>query len=292
MFTEAAEFTGQPPYSVAIVSREGGLVRTASGVVLGSSRLDDPPEKIDTLIVPGAAEAPLRAFIGDDAARDWTLATTRQVRRLASVCTGAFALAAWGLLEGRRAATHWAAAAEFAQRFPSVTLNRDALFVEDGPVWTSAGVSTGIDMALAMAERDLGRAAATSVARRLVLPVRRPGHQSQFSALLEMQAGPYAELVEWIGQNLAADLSPDALAARMGQAPRTFHRRFSAEAGSSPAAFVTRLRLDRARTLLEAGVPLKRAATECGFGSADRLGRTFRRALALSPSTYQALYGA
>ena len=167
----------------------------------------------------------------------------------------------------------------------------ESLFVEDGQVWTSAGVSTGIDMALALVERDLGPRVASDVARRLVLQMRRPGHQSQFSALLDAQGGPYAGLVAWMAENLSADLGLDALADRAGQAPRTFHRHFSAAVGMTPAAFVERLRLDRARSLLEAGQLHKSVAVAAGFGSLDRLGRAFQRAYALTPSEYGALHG-
>lgn len=292
VFIEAAEFVTDPPYRVALVSVLGGLVTTGGGLTLATSAAADLCNTaIDTLLVPGGTQVGLRGLLRDRLAREFVIAASGRARRIGSVCTGAFALAAWGLLDGRRAATHWQAADELARRFPVVIVDADALFVEDGPVWTSAGVSTGIDMALALVERDLGRDVAASIARRLVLSMRRPGHQSQFSAVLAAQAGTYADLVTWVGANLTRRLTLDTLAERAGQSTRTFHRRFTAEAGCTPAAFVERLRLDRARVLLEAGRPAKRVAAETGFGSLDRLGRAFQRTFALSPSAYQALHG-
>ncbi|HZH26985.1 MAG TPA: DJ-1/PfpI family protein [Azospirillaceae bacterium] len=292
VFAEAAEYVDPAPHDVVVASRDGGAVRTSSGVALWTVRLADVPcTKIDTVLVPGALRPGLQSLVRDVVQRDWVLSAAAHARRVGSVCSGAFVLAAWGMLDGRRVATHWQGTDELARRYPTVTVERDALFVEDGPIWTSAGVSTGIDMALALVERDLGRRVAASVARRLVLHARRPGHQSQFSALLEAQAGPYAGLVEWMGENLAADLSVDALAARAGQTPRTFHRRFTAALGTTPAAYVERLRLDRARALLEVGETPKRVAMLSGLGSLDRLGRAFRREFGLSPSTYRSLHG-
>lgn len=291
VFAEAAEFLPAPPYAVVMASETGGPIVTRGGVALMTRPLSALADTaIDTLLIPGGLPRALGQLTSSPVVQHWYTATAARARRFGSTCTGAFALAAWGLLDGRRAATHWQAAGELARRFPTIAVDPDALFVEDGPVWTSAGVSTGIDMALALVERDLGRETASKVARRLVLQMRRAGHQSQFSAMLEAQGGAYADLVSWVGDNLLADLTLEALAARAGQAPRTFHRRFTADVGATPAAFVERLRLDRARTLLEAGHAPKQVAMATGFGSLDRLGRAFRRAYALSPSAYRALH--
>ncbi len=265
---------------------------TGAGVALGTTALKAlTREPIDTLLVPGAHEPALRALLQDQEARAWVITEAPRAHRVASVCTGAIALAAWGLLDGKRAATHWEATSALARHFPQVLVEADALFVEDGAIWTSAGVSTGIDMALAIVTRDLGREVASKLARRFVLQLRRPGHQSQFSPMLQAQAGAYAELVAWIEANLASELGLDALAAWVGQAPRTFHRHFSAQTGLTPAAFVERLRLDRARALLEAGQSPKVVASAAGFGSLDRLGRLFKRRIGLSPSAYRTLHG-
>lgn len=291
VFAEANEFVRTPAYRVVVASPHGGPVATRGGVTLVTEPvLGLAPGRIDTLIVSGGTGEPLRAVVSNEAVADWFRRAARRTRRVGSTCTGAFVLAHWGLLQGHRATTHWQAAELLRSGFPSVAVDADALFVEDGRVWTSAGVSTGIDMALAMVEQDLGRAVATHVAQRLVLQVRRPGHQSQFSSLLKAQGGSYAELVRWIDTHLQADLSVEALAERANQSVRTFCRRFTQEMGASPAAFVERMRLDRARTLLEAGAMAKRVAQDTGFGSLDRLWRAFKRVYAMNPSTYRAMH--
>jgi transcriptional regulator GlxA family with amidase domain len=220
----------------------------------------------------------------------WLQWAAKRVRRVASTCTGAFVLAAWGLLDGRRATTHWQAAEAFKAAHPLVEIDINALFVVDGNIWTSAGVSTGIDMALAMIESDLGKAVALAVAQRLVLQMKRPGHQSQFSTALLAQNGPYSELIQWIGDNLHANLNVETLAERANQSPRTFCRRFTAEMGTAPGAFVERLRLDRARALLDKGELAKTVANKTGFSSLNHLWRAFNRVYALNPSAYRAIH--
>lgn len=278
-------------YEIVVASSAGGEVATSAGVTLGSRAVAGMPiGDIDTLIIAGGEARALRRAMADPALARFARSAAPRVRRLASVCSGAFLLCEWDLAVGRRVATHWRAAAELAASYPNVTVDPDALFVEDGPVWTSAGVTTGIDMSLAMVEQDLGAATAQAIARDLVLHARRPGWQSQFSAVLDAQGGPYCDLVAWIGQNLDQPLDVEQLAARAGQSPRTFHRKFSSAVGRTPAAFVERLRLDQARILLEAGEPLKAVAMTCGFGSLDRLGRAFKGSFGLLPSTYRALH--
>ena len=291
VFTEANEQFSNPPYRIVMASSEGGVFSTNSGIamvaVCASTLIG---EKVDTVIVPGGDAAALRRLLGNALVRESMLPILKAARRVASICTGAFVLAAWELLEGRRATTHWAALEELQARFPSVRVDTKAMFVEDGPIWTSAGVSTGIDLALALVERDLGSRIASQIARRLVLQMRRPGHQSQYSTVLHAQEGQYCDLTTWISENLGADLSLEKLAVRSGQSPRTFHRRFTSATGLTPAAFVERVRLDRARALLEAGKPPKEVARGVGFGSLDRLGRAFNRAFGLSPSAYRTMH--
>lgn len=278
-------------YEVIVVSAKGGEVPTSCGLTVGSRATTEVDCKnLDTLILSGGEGRPVRRAMYDPALRDFTRAAAPHLNRLASVCSGAFLLCEWGLAQGRRVATHWRATDNLAHAYPGVSVDPDALFVEDGPIWTSAGVTTGIDMSLAMVERDLGAARAQAIARHLVLHARRPGWQSQFSALLEAQGGPYADLVAWIAANLDQPLDVDQLAARAHQSPRTFHRKFSVAVGRTPAAFVERLRLDQARTRLEAGEPLKAVAMACGFGSLDRMGRAFKAGFGLLPSTYRALH--
>jgi transcriptional regulator GlxA family with amidase domain len=291
VFTEANEFVDAPAYRVVVASPAGGLIAVRGGIELSTvAVLEQSPRKIDTLIVSGGTGKPLHNMLENQAVATWFRRAAKQTRRIASSCTGAFVLAHWGLLDGRRATTHWQAADTLRANFPLVQVEANALFVEDGPIWTSAGVSTGIDMALAMIEQDLGRSVATAVAKRLVLQTRRPGHQSQFSSLLDAQGGRYAQLVQWMNLNLRETLTTEVLASQANQSVRTFCRRFVEEAGMPPAAFVEQLRLDCARTLLEAGELSKTAATKAGFGSQDRLWRAFNRAYALNPSTYRALH--
>lgn len=291
VFEETSEFVEGVPYRVVLVSRSGGEVITSGALTLGTSAA--PSQSIDSsdmLLVPGGSQSGLRRLLADDEIRAWVRGHAAQFGRITSVCTGAFALAHWGLLEGRRATTHWQAVGTLAKHYPSTIVEAAALFVEDGKVWTSAGVSTGIDMALAVVERDHGRSIATQVARRLVLPMRRPGHQSQFSAVLEAQDGEYGPLIEWAKDNLDRNLSLEALALRAGQSPRNFHRRFQATLGMTPAAFVERLRSDHARTLLDAGHLPKRAAKEAGFSSLDHMARVFKKTIGMTPSLYRVIH--
>lgn len=291
VFEETGEFVEGVPYRVVLVSRLGGEVITSGALTLGTAAA--LPQSIgsgDMLLVPGGSKSGLRRLLADNDIRAWVCDHATQFGRITSVCTGAFALAQWGLLDGRRAATHWQAVELLAKRYPSTIVDAAALFVEDGKVWTSAGVSTGIDMALAIVERDYGRSIATQVARRLVLPMRRPGHQSQFSAVLEAQDSEYGPLIEWAKDNLDRDLSLEALAHRAGQSPRNFHRRFKATVGVTPTAFVERLRLDHARTLLDAAHQPKSVAKASGFSSLDHMARVFKKTIGMTPSIYRAIH--
>ena len=292
VFGAAAEAVADS-YRVTVVAAEGAVVRSSCGVGLAATPVADvDPGEVDLLLIAGGSTDGLRGLTRHSGARDWAAAVATCAERYGSVCSGAFVLAAWGLADGKRVATHWRGVAELARRYPAVTVEPDALFVEDGRLWTSAGITTGIDMALAIVERDHGAALADAIARRLVLHGRRAGHQSQFSELLDAQGaaalGGYGPLVEWMGENLDQRLDVDTLAARAAQTPRSFHRRFRAATGSTPAAFVEALRLDRARGLVEADMPLKRVAAACGFGSAERMSDAFVRRFGVTPSAYRA----
>lgn len=292
VFAEANELASTQTYAIKVASPRGGPVLTRGGMgLMTAAALSLDPRRIDTLIVSGGIGEPLRRVLDDSDLAAWFKKAASHARRVGSTCTGAFVLAHWGLLDGRRATTHWQAAKTLTRSYPQVVVDESALFVEDGRIWTSAGVSTGIDMALAMVEQDLGRVLATSVAQRLVLQVRRPGHQSQFSSVLRAQAGAYSELIDWMRNNLRQNLSIGELARRAIQSERTFCRRFAQETGYTPAVFVERLRLDEARTMLEAGASAKEAADQAGFGSLAHLWRAFRRNYDLNPSTYRALHG-
>lgn len=251
-----------------------------------------PP--LDTLIVSGGAGARLAAR--DPAVVRAVERAARRARRVASVCTGAFALAAAGLLDGRRATTHWAFCEELAAAYPRVRVEPDPIFVRDGPIWTSAGVAAGIDLSLAMVEEDLGREVALQVARYLVVFVRRSGGQSQFSAALRAQAAeraPLRDLQAWIVEHPGAALDVPSLARRAGLSERHFARVFRSEVGASPAAYVERVRIEAARRLLETterGV--EEIATASGFGTPEALRRAMGRQVGLSPREYRARFGA
>jgi transcriptional regulator GlxA family with amidase domain len=279
-----------PGYRVLVVSRDRAPLETSSGLtIVPHAALEDAPRAIDTLIVAGGAG--IDTFCEDRAALDWIAAHARRARRVASVCTGAFALAAAGLLDGRRAATHWTAAAELARRHPRVTVDPEPIFVRDGSLWTSAGVTAGMDLALALVEDDLDRDAALTIARHLVLFLRRPGNQSQFSVTLAAQAprrDALRDVQRFAVENLAADLSVDALAQHAHMSARHFARSFRAETGITPARYVERLRLEAARRALEdARVPLGAIVTACGFGTPETMRRVFLRALGVGPAEYR-----
>lgn len=294
-----AEGAGEPQrYDVVLASGAGGPVASSSGVAVDTRRIGTlvdrlADEPLDTLLVAGAERAPLLQALADPALRQPFAQLAGQARRFGSVCSGAFLLAALGLLDGRRAATHWAACAPLAAAFPAVRVDAESLYVHDGRLWTSAGVTTGIDMALAMVGEDRGAAVSGQVAQRLVLYARRPGHQSQFSPLLQAQAkadSPFAELIGWVHAHLDAELDVPALAARAGLGERTFHRRFTAATGATPARFVETARLDAARLLLAHGLPPKAVAARVGLFPPPRLCSAFERRFGLSPQLFRELH--
>lgn len=280
----------EPVYSVELVARRRGALPTSSGLALVATRaLDELRPPIDTLLVAGGIG--VREALADRALLAWLRRMAPRARRLASVCTGAFLLAEAGLLDGRRATTHWSACTLLARRYPKVRVDPEPIFVRDGTVWTSAGVTAGMDLALALVEQDHGRATALAVARELVLFLKRPGGQSQFSAQLAAQAAerePLRELQAWIADHLDQDLSVASLARRAGMSPRNFARVFAQEVGVTPARFVERARIEAARRRLEeSGAGVEAVAAQCGFGSAEGLRRAFLRTLRVSPAQYR-----
>lgn len=282
---------GEGGYAVEVVSTTPDLtIETSCGVAITARRSFAAVRgPIDTLLVAGATGLELTAQ--DAPFLRWLRRVAPRIRRVGSVCTGAFALAAAGLLDGRRATTHWACCGRLSREYPRVTVDPDPIFVRDGKVYTSAGVTAGTDLALALVEEDLGRDAALWVARDLVMFVRRPGGQAQFSALLDLQAAdrdPLRDLQAWVAEHLADDLSVDALAERVHLSPRQFARVFAKAVGSTPARYVERVRVDAARRRLEeSDAGLDRVARECGFGSADSMRRSFLRVLKVAPSGYR-----
>jgi transcriptional regulator GlxA family with amidase domain len=297
-FAAVGATSAGPRYSVAVAAERPGLVRASSGLAIEATLGLGALAEADTLLVAGGSglEAAMQqpALVG--ALRD----AAPRVKRLGGVCVGAFLLAEAGLLDGRRAVTHWEFCGRLAARYPAVKVERDPIFIVDGDVWTSAGVTAGIDMALAMIECDCGPQAALTVAQSLVMFRRRPGGQSQFSVDLVAQwtAGAtenrnMRRLQEWIIDHPEADLSVEALAERAAMSPRNFSRTFGAKTGATPARFVEQARLQRARLLLETTAETVEAiAATCGFGSADVMTRTMQRVLGVGPSDYRKRFGA
>jgi transcriptional regulator GlxA family with amidase domain len=287
----AAEEGRARPYLLRIVAQSGDGATSSAGVALAAGPLTETPEPIDTLIVAGGEGA--LAATENPVLIEWVRRRAAQARRTASVCTGAFLLAAAGLLEGRRAATHWKYCARFAERFPGVQVEPDPIFVRDGPVWTSAGVTAGIDLALALVEEDLGRAAALAVARYLVVFLKRPGGQAQFSASLALQAAEdrFGALHAWIKAHLADELSLTVLAEQAGMSERSFSRHYAEASGQTPARAIERLRVEAAQNLLlESRAPIKRVAQRCGFGSEETMRRSFLRLLTVTPQDYRSRF--
>ena len=287
-----AESGGTPPYVIRVVAQGSKGVTASAGLGLAAGRLPPREAALDTLIVAGGQG--VQAAAADLVLVDWVRARAMRARRVASVCTGAFLLAASGLLDGRRVATHWSVCDDLARKFPAVRVEPDPIFVRDGPVWTSAGVTAGIDLALALVEQDLGRTLALAVARYLVVFLKRPGGQAQFSATLSLQAAEdrFGALHEWINLHLADDISLPILASQAGMSERSFSRHYAETTGLTPARAVERLRLEAARRLLsESRLPVKRIAQRCGFGSEETMRRSFLRLLGTTPQDYRARFG-
>lgn len=277
-----------PAYEIEVLAETVGPVRASSGLsVIATHAYGSFSRRIDTLIVAGgdvyaaAQDANLQAWLRRQAGR---------VRRLASVCSGAFILAQAGLLDGRRATTHWSGV-DLLATYPQISVEHDAIFVRDGHIYTSAGVTAGIDLALALVEEDLGHPLALAVARRLVVFLKRPGGQSQFSGHLAAQAqqsGALQGLPEWIVDNLAEELGVETLARRVAMSPRNFARVFVKELGTTPAKFVEMARVDAARRLLEEStLNVEQVALRCGFHSGEQMRRTFHRHLRIVPLDYR-----
>jgi transcriptional regulator GlxA family with amidase domain len=284
------------PYRIVVVSRRGGTIRTSSGLPL----LTQPMAKaagggrIDTLILPGGAG--VHDAASDKRTIDWIRRQVSGARRIASVCTGAFLLAEAGVLSGLRATTHWKFCSRLQQEYPDIAVDPDPIYMRNGRIWTSAGVTSGIDLSLALVQEDLGRKIAMQVARHLVVFLNRPGGQSQFSAALEAQAtaadgnapNAFAPLHGWIAENIAGDLRVERLAEQAGMSPRTFARVYAATMGLTPARMVEKIRVEAVRRILEeTDVPVKRIVAMCGFRQEERLRRAFARQIGTTPAEYR-----
>ncbi len=281
--TTANEEGVATPYKVAVVALVPGPVRTASGIPVVAQPLPRGGT-IDTLIIPGGPG--VHRLRADARAMTALLRLCRRARRVCAICTGAFILAEIGMLAGRRAVTHWRACARLAQEFPGIAVDPEPLFIRDGRVWTSAGVTAGIDLTLALIEEDHDASLAARVARRLVVYMRRPGGQRQYSEPLQLQstaATPYDALLQRIAGRPSAAWTTERMAAEAGQSARTFHRRFSASTGTTPAEAVERIRCELARSLLQT-TPMKLAqiSGKTGFGSESVLRRALKRQFGVS----------
>lgn len=273
---------GGGAYELKVLAAGGGEIASSSGVAIMARPLDEVG--YDSIVVSGGAGT--RALGDLSETVTWLRRRAADVRRVASVCSGAYLLAEAGLLDGKRATTHWSRSDDFARRYPKVRMEPDRIFVRQGEVWTSAGITAGIDLALAMIEDDLGADVARRTAQQLVVHQRRPGGQSQFSALVDIGGvnGRFAELMDWMRERLDEPLGVERLADRAAMSPRHFARAFAAETGVTPAKAVERLRLEAARVRVEAGhEPIDRVAEAAGFRDPERMRRAFLRAFGQPP---------
>ncbi len=287
VFAAAGAIDGGAPYEIRTASLDGGPVRTSSGLTLvPDCTLDEAPLP-HTLLVPGGAGT--RA--ADRELVDWVRENGPKAERLVSVCTGAILLAEAGLLDGRRATTHWGYCDTLARHHPAVEVEPDAIYVRDGHIATSAGVTAGIDLALALVEEDLGRDTALFTARALVVFLRRPGNQAQFSAQLAAQTAqrePLRDVQQWITEHPAGDLSVESLAARAQLSPRHFARAFQSETGTTPGRYVERVRVEAARRLLEDSTQgVEEISRACGYGTPEAMRRAFVKTLGVPPAEYR-----
>jgi transcriptional regulator GlxA family with amidase domain len=294
VFAEANVQARAPAYRLRVLSARPGPVRSSSGVRLLHDGVvtETAPEGIDTLLVAGSPNAPDE--VPDPRVARWLRAAAAASRRYGSVCTGAFVLAQAGLLDGKRVTTHWAVADRLTEQFPTMTVEADAIHVQDGKVWTAAGVTAGMDLSLALVEEDLGRETARKVASQLVMFFKRPGGQTQFSSKGEaVPVGRSAlqEIQRYVAAHPAEDHRVELLASRMGLSARHFARLFRKEVGLTPAEWVEQVRIAAARTMLESGqwAP-KEVAGKCGFHDVDTLRRAFLRRVGISPSEYRKHY--
>jgi transcriptional regulator GlxA family with amidase domain len=294
VYGAANDLLGNVAYKLVTIAREVPCVTSSCGVGLAAvlpSKFE--ARRVHSVFVSGGKEAGLRKISSDRTLAAWTRRAARSAQRYGSICSGSVVLAAWGMLGTRRFASHWEAVPYIQGTWPELKLDPNAIFVQDGPLWTSAGVTTGMDMTLAIVEQDHGPELAHAIAQKLVVSVRRPGWQSQFSPLLEAQsgaAGRYANLIAWIATHLTGPLDVDSLAARAGQSVRSFQRSFTAATGKSPGRFVAAQRLDRAINLVRAGKPLKEVAAQCGYADPGQLSAAFLRLTGMTAGAFRTVH--
>jgi transcriptional regulator GlxA family with amidase domain len=286
----ALQAGGSAPYQIRVVARRSPIL-TNSGLALLAQPLPRPGTRLDTLVVSGGSG--VQQALEDAALLRWLAQRASRARRIVSICTGAFLLGAAGLLKGRQAVTHWRACNELARRNPSTHVETNPIYVRDGSIWTSAGVTAGIDLSLALVEQDIGHGIAMAVARDLVVFLKRPGGQAQFSNVLALQshADTFDRLHAWMAEHLSGDLSVPALADRAAMSVRTFVRRYRAATGQSPARAVERLRVEAAQRLLAGSdLSIKRVAQRCGFGTEETLRQSFQRKFAIAPRDFRSRF--
>lgn len=279
---EVAEAYAPGSYVQKIMAVTPGEVVSSAGARMIAEPLSD--QTFDTILIAGGEGTRPAAL--DRTLISWVQRQSAAARRTASICSGAYVLAQAGLLDGKRATTHWARSVDFARRYPKVKVEADRIYIRDGAIWTSAGITAGIDMSLALIAEDLGEDVARSVAQQLVVYHRRPGGQSQFSALIEMGGpeGRFATLLDWMRRHISQSLTVDRLADQAAMSPRNFARAFTAETGMTPAKAVERLRLEVARERVEGSTePMDQVARNSGFGDTERMRRAFVRAYGQAP---------
>ena len=295
VYGAANDRLGRKVYQIDMMTPNTKTALSSCGVSVSTKTCADiHPASVDSFFISGGNVDGQKAFIANDCVKDWVWKAIPSSIRYGSICSGSVALAAWGLIGTRRFAAHWDAVSEIRRRFPELQLDAESLYVNDGPLWTSAGVTAGIDMALAIVEVDHGPDVARAVAQRLVLSVRRPGWQSQYSPALAAQGtrdGRYADVIAWIAINLADDLCVDRLAERAGESPRSFHRNFTTVVGDTPARYVMSQRLDHARALIEQGHSLKSVASQCGFIDPAPLSKAFKSRFGMTAGAYRLVNG-
>ena len=281
-------------YKVIVIARDRAAEPSMSGLSLNAHRtLDDDLSDIDTLLVPGALTGDTK-FFHDAGYIDYVQRASRSVRRMCSVCSGALLLAAAGILDGKRATTHWMDADELKESFPDVRVEANQIFLQDGNVYTSGGITAGIDLALSLIEQDHSRRLALKVAKRLLVFLKRPGDQLQFNSFIAAQTQPtkFAAMLDWITDNLDVSLDSATLASRACMSERTFRRRFENEIGMPVKRYLSRVRVTKAQSLLETtSLPIVAIAARCGFSSADAMRYAFVREIEVTPTNYRRRFG-
>jgi transcriptional regulator GlxA family with amidase domain len=281
----------QPGYINILLAEQAGFITTSSGLRLVADSWQECTADIDTLIVVGSPDSSLSMALANKALIHWIRNTAPRVRRIVSICTGAFILAEAGLLDGRRATTHWMNTGQLGRDYPLIRVEPDSIFVKDGAVATSAGATAGLDLALSLIEDDFGKKLALTVARRLVLYLKRPGGQTQFSTHLRAQmvtGGSLATVLTWLESNFHLKTTVENLAERACMSPRNFARTFLRETGTTPAKYIDLIRLEHAIRLLEdTKQPIAAIAVECGYSSTEHLRRPFQKHMGISPNAYR-----